>query len=101
MAQLTLLWTDRAKALLRDILDFHACENREAARSLARRVFQGTDGLQIFPSSGRMLPEFDALPFRELIVPPCRVIYLVQETRIVIVTVIRSERLLRPELLEH
>lgn len=101
MARLTLLWTDRAKAHLRDVLDYIAFDNRGAAKALAQRIIEGTRRLKDFPQMGRVLPEFETLPFRELILPPCRVIYLVRGTRILVVAVIRSERQLRPEYLEH
>lgn len=97
---LRILWTERAKAHLRDILDIIAFDNQDAARNLARKVFQSVDRLAEFPLSGRVVPELEGSPFRERVVPPCRVIYLIRDDTLVILVVIRAERMLVPDLLE-
>ena len=94
---LKIFWTERAKAHLRDILDYIGFDNQAAARQLARKVFQSIDRLAEFPHSGRTLPELDQSPFRERVVGPCRVIYLVREETLIILVVIRAERLLAQE----
>ena len=95
------VWTDRAKAHLRDVLDFIAFDNPDAALALARRVFAGTDRLAEFPHAGRTVPELEGSPFRELVVPPCRVVYQVRGELVVILVVIRSERRLVSGWLEY
>jgi len=97
---LRIFWTERAKARLRDILDIIAFDDQDAARNLARKVFQSVDRLAEFPLSGRVVPELDGSPFRERVVPPCRVIYLARDDTLVILVVIRAERMLVPDLLE-
>ena len=97
---LRILWTERAKAHFRDILDIIAFDNQDAARNLARKVFQSVDRLAEFPLSGRVVPELEGSPFRERVVPPCRVIYLIRDDTLVILVVIRAERMLVPDLLE-
>jgi toxin ParE1/3/4 len=97
---LNIFWTERAKAHLRDILDFIGFDNRDAARALARKVFQSVDRLAEFLHSGRGLPELESSPFRERVVGPCRVVYLVREDAIVILVVVRAERSPTPGLLE-
>ena len=94
---LKIFWTERAKAHLRDILDTIGFDNQAAARQLARKVFHSIDRLAEFPHSGRTLPELDHAPFRERVVGPCRVIYLVREETLIILVVIRAERLLAQE----
>jgi toxin ParE1/3/4 len=98
---LKVVWTERAKAHLRDILDFIAFDNLDAARALARKVFASVDRLAEFPNAGRILPELEAGPFRERVVPPCRVIYQVQGEFLIILVVIRAERRLDPGSLGH
>jgi plasmid stabilization system protein ParE len=97
---LRIFWTERAKARLRDILDVIAFDNQDAARNLARKVFQSVDRLAEFPLSGRVVPELEGSPFRERVVPPCRVIYLIRDDTLVVLVVIRAERMLVPDLLE-
>jgi plasmid stabilization system protein ParE len=98
---LRIVWTDRAKAHLRDILDYIAFDNPDAARTLARKVFASVDRLAEFPHAGRTLPELEGGPFRERVVPPCRVIYQAREETLVILVVIRAERLLDTRTLDH
>jgi|SRR5690554_1305411 len=44
------------------------------------------------PDAGRIVPEFDSNHIRELIHSPFRVVYLKQETEVVLIRVWRSER---------
>ena len=95
------LWTDRAKAHLRDILDYIAFDNPSAARALAGKLFASVRRLAEFPRAGRRLPELEDAPFRERVIPPCRVIYQVRDGDLIILVVIHAKRRLVPELLEH
>jgi plasmid stabilization system protein ParE len=70
-------------------------ENPEAARLVAIRVLASTDRVAAFPWNGRRIPAFPSLPQRELVVPPCRVIYRVEGRKAWILFVLRSERILR------
>jgi toxin ParE1/3/4 len=57
----------------------------QAERSLLR--------LEQFPESGRVLPEFPDLPFREVVVPPYRFFYRVKGKTIWVVGVWHSAQL--------
>jgi plasmid stabilization system protein ParE len=46
-----------------------------------------------FPRSGRVLPEFPDLPFREIIVPPYRFFYSIKKNAVWIVAVWHSAQL--------
>jgi toxin ParE1/3/4 len=96
-----IVWTEPAKIRIKDILSFIAFDNRDAALRLGERILDGIDRLMEFPKSGRKLPELPRAPFRELVIRPCRVIHLVQESQIIILTILRTEQLLKPELWEH
>ena len=53
-----------------------------------------------FPESGRIVPEFGLANLREIIYPPFRIVYRLEERRICIIRIWRSERLLKlPESL--
>ena len=58
----------------------------KALRTLAR--------LRDFPDSGRTVPEFPGLPFREVIVSPYRFFYRVRQDAVWIVAVWHSAQLL-------
>jgi plasmid stabilization system protein ParE len=48
-----------------------------------------------FPDSGRIVPEFGIAPLREIIHPPFRIVYRLDQMRMRIVRQRRSERLLK------
>lgn len=56
--------------------------NPEAARRLRLRAERVLRRLGRYPSSGRLLPEFPDLPYREVIIPPYRFFYR-SEARVV------------------
>lgn len=93
------VWTDPALADLDAIADYIALDNASAARGLVQRVFDHVDQLAAFPLSGAVPPELGDSRYRQLIEPPCRVIYRHdrQAERVYVLHVIRSERLLRAE----
>ena len=68
---------------------------------LFRSVFDRVELLETFPEIGRWVPEFTERFHRELVVPPCRVVYRVQRGAVFIELVIRGERLMREQLLKR
>lgn len=68
----------------------------DVGERLVREIFARLESLADHPRKGRQVPEFDQPFLRELIVPPFRVVYrLDQPDRIRVVRVWRSERLLQ------
>ena len=62
-------------------------DNPNAARAFRLKAERVLKRLEDFPLSGRKLPEFPELPHREVIVPPYRFFYRIQENVIWIVGV--------------
>jgi len=58
-------------------------------------ILQRVNTLRDHPETGRIVPEFDQTTLRELIHRPFRIVYRLQKSRLYIVRVWRSERLLR------
>lgn len=58
-----------------------------AAARLRRRAEQSLRRLGRFPESGRIVPEFPDLPYREVIVPPYRFFYRIEERTVWITAV--------------
>jgi plasmid stabilization system protein ParE len=80
---------------LEDILAWYAGQQvPEVGERLVREIFARTEQLVDFPESGRIVLEFDVITIRELIHPPFRLVYRMDSSRIRIVRVWRSERLL-------
>lgn len=101
MVRLRVRWTERALQQLRDIGDYIALENPDAARQLVERVRDSVERLEAFPRSGRKIPEFPALPHREIVVPPCRVFYRIENQTAWILYAVRSERIIRKSNLNN
>lgn len=66
-------------------------------RRLVADILPKAEKLARYPDSGRIVPEFGVHLLRELILPPFRVVYRRDPTRIWIIRVWRSERQLRLE----
>jgi toxin ParE1/3/4 len=95
------IWTEPALQDLDAVADYIALDKPEAARSFVRRVFDAVEKLASFPKSGRVPPEIPDLPYREIIVPPCRVFYRLDRQSVLIIHVTRGEREFRVESLEE
>ncbi len=50
-------------------------DNPDAARKMRTRTERALRRLARYPESGRLIPEFPDLPYREVIVPPYRFFY--------------------------
>jgi addiction module RelE/StbE family toxin len=89
------VWTDRAKARLREIHAYIAEQAPRAAPRVARRLVDRSRQLASLPLSGRVVPEYRQDDIRELFERPYRIIYAVlpQEQRIDILTVLHYRQL--------
>lgn len=62
-------------------------DDHQAAIRFRKRSEKVLRRLGRFPKSGRLLPEFPDLPYREVIVPPYRFFYRVEQKTVWIVAV--------------
>ncbi len=93
-----IIWADPAIQDLDAVADYIALENEAAARELVQRVITAVERLRRFPRMGSLPKELMGLPYRQLVVSPCRIFYRVEKKRIYIVHVLRGEQLVRKEL---
>ena len=91
-----IVWTEPALSDLDAITDYIAIENPAAAARVVERDFRHVEQLEAHPRSGSRLPELKGSRYRQLVEPPCRVFYRFDEECVLILHVMRSERLLRP-----
>lgn len=87
-----LIWTEPALTDLEVIADYIALDNPAAANALVRKVFGAAERLVQFPNSGSKPPEIKRLPYRQVIVSPCRIFYRISDENIFIVLVMRGEQ---------
>lgn len=64
----------------------------EAGERLLAEVVSQIERLADFPESGRIVPEFGVAHLREIIHPPFRIVYRLEDTRVRVVRIWRSER---------
>ncbi|NOQ70287.1 MAG: type II toxin-antitoxin system RelE/ParE family toxin [Gammaproteobacteria bacterium] len=99
MAQI--IWTEPALSDLNKIAEYIALDKPGAARHLVQKVFSKTERLEEFPESGRKPPELKKSRYKEIIVDPCRIFYRIEQEKVYILYVMRSERKLRKYLLSE
>jgi toxin ParE1/3/4 len=93
------VWTEPALSDLDAIADHIAIENRAAAQQLVRRIFQHVAKLADHPRLGSKPPELADSRYRQIVEPPCRIFYRHDRERVLILYVMRGERLLRSQIL--
>ena len=98
MAQI--IWTEPALNDLDKIAEYIALDKPSAAKKLVGNVFTKVERLENFPKSGRKPPELNESRYREVVVPPCRVFYRIEDENIFILYVMRNEKRLRKFILE-
>ncbi len=80
---------------LEEILAWYAEQGvPEVGIRLVGEIVGQVEQLAVFPESGRSVPEIGLAAVRELIHPPFRIVYRIGDTRIWVVRVWRSERLM-------
>jgi plasmid stabilization system protein ParE len=87
-----------AESAFRDIEAIRAWYAEQNVASVGERVIReiisSVERLAHFPESGRIVPEFENPNLREVIHPPFRIVYRLEENKVKIVRVWRSEKLL-------
>jgi addiction module RelE/StbE family toxin len=89
------IWTEPALRDLDTIADYIALDNPEAARELVQRVFRHVGQLATHPKSGSRPQELRGWRFRQIVEPPCRVLYREDSNRVYVLHVMRAEQRLR------
>ena len=88
------VWSPRALADVEAIASYIAADSPFYASTVVRRIIALTRSLADFPLAGRRVPEFDEQDIRELLVYSYRIIYLVEENQVTIVSVIHGKQML-------
>jgi toxin ParE1/3/4 len=92
------IWADSAIQELDAIADYIALDKPAAAHLLVQQILKAVEVLQKFLRMGSLPTELAGLPYRQLVVSPCRIFYRVEKNVVYVVHVLRGEQLLRREL---
>ena len=98
------LWAKAAEEDLKSIIEYICVDSPSAARDSLNKIKTKASNLCSFPQRGRVVPELKdhgILQYRELIVPPWRVIYRISEEQVYVLLVIDSRRNVEDVLLER
>jgi len=87
-----IVWTDPAVEDLRSIRDHIAKDSSGFAAVFAGRVIEAVESLSNFPMRGRKVPEMGHDDIRELLYSGYRIIYRVEQERILILAIIHGAR---------
>jgi toxin ParE1/3/4 len=92
-----LRWTEQAVDDLLQIRKYIERDSPRYGRLVVERIFEATERLEVFPRSGRIVPEFNLSDLREIIVGEYRVVYQLRSDAVVLLTVFRSSRVFPSE----
>lgn len=93
MAQI--VWTEPALSDLDAIGDYIALQNPDAAATLVSRMFEHIGQLEDHSESGSKLIELKRSRYRQIVEPPCRIIYRYDGKSVFVLHVMRSQQLRR------
>jgi toxin ParE1/3/4 len=96
-----LRWTEQAVQDLEAIRDFIERDSPRYGRLVVERLVDATDRIEVFPMSGRMVPEVGRTDVRELIVGDYRIVYRLEGELAVLLTVYRSSMLFPRHLVDE
>ncbi len=97
------IWAKSAVQDIEEIIDYITQDSPLTARKLFTQIKERVETLASSPYRGRYVPELQKqgiLIYRELIIPPWRVMYRVTESNVYILTIIDSRRNVEDILLE-
>jgi len=83
---------------LRAIHEYAAQDSKGCALKPVDRLTQRSQQTDVYPRSGRVVPEYGREDIRELIEPPFRIIYRVKKARIDVLAVVHGARQMPPDM---
>jgi len=89
-----IIWSALALGRVSEAADYIARDNPRAAENWVSEIFDLVSRLSEHPQRGRVVPEVGRAEIRELFFGSYRVIYRVEQNRVVILTVRHGRRLL-------
>lgn len=88
-------WTDNALKELDNIANFISKDSPKYAQILIKQIYEMISHLEQFPKFGRKVPEYNNPNLREILYKNYRIIYLIKQKHIEIISIIHGSRLLK------
>jgi toxin ParE1/3/4 len=89
------IWSETSEKDLLGIVEYIAANSPSIAFDVFKPIKQKTSSLYTFPDRGRIVPELQdqgIILYRELIVPPWRIIYRISEKAVYVLSVLDSRQ---------
>ena len=99
-----IVWAEVAESDLKEIIEYIANDSLDQARQLLDKIKQCASRLSAFPERGRIVPELQhqgIYTYRELIVPPWRILYRISTKVVYVLSVLDSRRNVEDILLKR
>lgn len=97
-------WSETSQNDLLAIIDYIAGDNPSEAYEVFREIKSKAAKLRSLPERGRIVPEFQdqgITQYRELVIPPWRIIYRISERKVYVLSVLDSRRNIEDILLKR
>ena len=85
-------WADEALDDIEDIATFIEKDSPTYAKVVVSKIFEKAEVLQDFPKLGRIVPELNNPEIREIFVYNYRVIYKLEDEKIIFIAVVHNKR---------
>ncbi len=98
------LWSNTAEIDLKSIIEYIAEDSPSNAFKIIKNIKQKVPNLYTFPEKGRIVPELrdqGIMQYRELIIPPWRILYRISKESVYILSVLDSRRNIEDILLKR
>jgi plasmid stabilization system protein ParE len=98
------IWSNIAENDLKNIIEYIAVDSPSNALKIFKNLKQKAAGLYTFPDRGRIVPELRGhgiLQYRELIIPPWRILYRISEKYVYVLSVLDSRQNIEDILLNR
>ena len=99
-----IIWAGVAENDLKEIIEYIAIDSAAEALKALEKVKQKASSLYTLPERGRIVPELQdqgILLYRELIVPPWRIIYRISEMKVYVLSVLDARQNVEDILLKR
>jgi addiction module RelE/StbE family toxin len=97
-------WSEISEKDLVAIIEYIADDNPSRAYEIFQEIRRKASNLRSLPEKGRIVPELQEqgiTQYRELVIPPWRVIYRISEQKVYVLSVLDSRRNIEDILLKR
>lgn len=81
------IWTDRCLQRLEDICEYIELDSIKYSEQFAKEIFEKEELIRNNPKIGKIVPDYEIEEYRQIIVGHYRLIYMIDEKSIQMITV--------------